>query len=755
MASLADLNPLSVEFLQPLVQSWLNKIDSALTSPARSRWAEVADECTMFYARSAAAMWSSDYSRKFWKGVPAPKFQFTVNKAFELVAVFGPNLLWDIPHRTVKPKRMINYPQELLMSLFQDEQALQQAMQQQSMESQQDKATAYLMECALNYFAREQPGGGLGRHSKRCVVDALLTGRGCSITRPYSFHGSNRTLVGTFRIDPRSLLSDPDQTSIDEAKWIAIKHVDPYWEVERRFQLEPNSLRGRASLESSWTRSESATQPDRGNMHRQQGITNELVVWWEIYSKTGPGTRMSNMQSPIREHLEETVGDYAYIAISANVPFPLNCPAEKLRRGATDAQVKQDFSWPVPLWADERWPVEVLDFFDDPEGAYPIAPMAPGLGELKFMNHMMSWLANRIYSSSRDFWAVAGPHVEHYREHLTNSLDQGIIPTPLMVDDVRKAIMVLQQPETRMDSWRILEQVADQFQKATGLTEFAYGLNEGGTQDRTAETTLARSKAVGARPEMMQKSIIEWQSNIAAIEAFLARWFVTGEDLQPKIGQIGRQLWEKLVMSSDVEQVVRQMTYEVSAASVRRPNLERSLGNFNSLLNSFAGVIQSHAQSTGNFSAANALLQKWGELHDEDMEGIVLEDPQPDPQQAQMAEQQAQMEMQRIQSELQKAEMELQRSQSELQAKMQLQQLQMAAAQQQIATDAEKFRQQSEQEQIIHLLEMVQDQERHVQEMRQQKEKHALAMQMAKKREANKPSVSPERQPKPQPRAAA
>lgn len=739
-------NPLAHEFLRPLVTGWLEKINAAMQSPARKRWDEVADECIMFYARSAAAMWNPDYSRKFWRNVPAPKFQFTVNKAFELVAIYGPNLMWDVPYRTVKPKRLIEYPQDLMLATFGDEQVIQQMMQMQQMEGSKDKAVSYLMECALNYFAAEQPHGGLARHSKRCVTDALLTGRGCTITRPYTYHGSNRNLVGSFRLDPRHVVTDPDFPTTGQAKWIAIWHCDPHWEVERRFKMAPNSLRGRATLESVSARAEAATQFDQGNMQRQQGVSNDLVVWWEIYSKTGPGTRMSGMQSPIKDHLENVVGDYAYIAVSPNVPFPLNMPTDRLRSGATDSEVKSQFSWPVPVWADDRWPVEFLDFYDDPDGPYPIAPMAPGLGELKFMNHMLSWLANRIYSSSRDFWAVAGPHVEHYREHLENALDQGIIPTPLTVDDVRKAITVITQPETRYDSWRILEKVSELFDKATGLTEFAYGRNEDGTQDRTAETTMARAKAVGARPEMMQKAVVEWQSQIASLEAFMARWFVTGQDLEPKIGQVGRMLWEQHVMQSDVELVVRQMQYDVSAASVRRPNLERSLANFQGLLNTFAGILQSHAQQTGNYDGINALLRKWGELHDEDMSGIMLAAPEPDPMQQQMQEQQMQLEMQKMQSEIQKAEMELQKTQAELQSKMQQSQMQMASQQQQLATDAQRFEQQSQQDQINHLMDMLQDQEKHVQEMKQIAEKHKLAMEqmkanqrMKEKQQASKP----------------
>ena len=96
MIDLADFSNSNYEPLRPLVTGWLSKIELSLASDARKKWKEVADECVMFYSRSAAAMWDSTYTRKFWRNVKAPKFRITINKAFELVAVFGPSLLWDV-----------------------------------------------------------------------------------------------------------------------------------------------------------------------------------------------------------------------------------------------------------------------------------------------------------------------------------------------------------------------------------------------------------------------------------------------------------------------------------------------------------------------------------------------------------------------------------------------------------------------------------------------------------------------------------
>lgn len=704
------------EIFRPLVSGWVAKLEAA--KRAKKHWQEVADECSMFFGKSAAAMWDPAYEKKFWRGIKAPKFRINLNLAFEMVAVFGPNLFWDVPHRTVEPKRALELPPDVLQMIQSDPQMamqmaqelsgrdplamqrlmqmMQQAQSQQSpqqpgqppqpppnpaemlmqmlMQTQQkseatDKVVAMLMQQWLNYTPREQPKGGLIGQSELCIVDALVKGRGILWSKPYKMPQSQQTLTGSFRESPDNLLIDPDFKSIDDAKWIAVKRIDPHWALERRFQLPADSLKGRASLESSWTYGE------RGQEHRQAGETNDLVVWYEIYSKTGCGARMTGMHMPVKEYLEKTVGDYAYLAIAPSVPFPLNCSSRDLQvggstgTGLSDDEVKRKFEWPIPYWSDDRWPIEVLDFYPDPDSAWPIAPLSPGLGELKFLNFLIPWAANRIYNSSRDFWAIAGPHVEHYTKYLQEGLDQTIIPTPMMVEDVRKVITVLQQPETRLDVWKIIELVSELFAKRVGLTEMAYGRNEDGTQNRTAEETLAKSRAVGVRPDHMRKKVVQWQSSISCLEAFCARWFVQGEDVEPLMGPVGRLLWERFVMSTDVQLVARQMKYTVSASSIRRPDRDRDVANFAQLTQTYSPVAQQYGFATGNYGPYNAILKKFGELHDMRMEELYIPPPPPVPPPQPTPEDQINLQL--GQMELQGKQVEAQTKQMDAQAKMQ------------------------------------------------------------------------------------
>lgn len=713
---------LESEFLRPIVSAWVKKIERA--KEGRSQWKEIADEAMMFYSNSAQAMWDPEYSKKFWKNVKLPRFRITINKAFELVAVFGPNLMWETPHRTVKSKRTIELPPEIFGGDEQGMAVYQQVQQMRAMEKARDAAIASMMSTWLNYTPNEMPSGGLEGHCERSVVDALIKGRGCQVVRNYRMPGSRRTLTGSFYLDPYDLYTDPDFNQIDECRWMAVKHVEPHYEVEQRFGLEKNSLKNRSTLESSWSHSEWSTNDD-GDARRKAGQTGDNIVWYEIFSKGGCGVLQTSIDDDIKTHMERVVGKYAYIAICPDVPYPLNMSAERLRKGATDDDVQQAFSWPVPLWADGSWPVHCLDFYHDPKSSWPVAPLAPGMGELKLLNFLVSWLATRVWSSSRDFWAVAAPHVEHYRDYLLNGDDQAIIPTPFGVEDIKSAVTVLTQPETRQDMSRLIAFVSDMFDKRVGLTEFVYGLNQGGTQNRTAEETVAKSRATSARPEFMQKQVVKWQSQVARAEAFLTRWFVRGEDVRPLMGDYGAQLWDQLIVSSDVDLVAREFEYSIAASSIRRPNRDRDVANFQQVAGMFIPIMQQYGAASGNYEPFNFLMRKWAEYHDADLDGAEIPPPQePDPAQMEMQHRMQAAEVAKAEAEVQKLMVDAQSAMATGQADQATLMMEAERSRMQLEADAAKEMQSIQASEAKTLSEIMQGQAKHELMLRQGQEIH-------------------------------
>lgn len=674
-----DLESLNYEFLRPMVTAWTSRIEAA--DKGRANWTALKDECLMFYSKSAAAMWDGNFRQKFWQGSQAPKFRMTINKAFELVAVYGPHLLYDTPHRRVEPKDTFKISDELGM-LLQSDPAMQPVLQQMQFEQvstvAKDKTTASLLQYWLNYTPREQPGGGLVQHSELAVMDILLKGRGCLWARPYQMPGSQRVLTGCFREPPENLLTDPDFKTLQECRWVVRRCVHSIEETERRFRLPEGSLKKSATLESIW--SQSSNSDDTARMHRAAGDTNDLMVYYEVFSKIGCGCP-DGVPSAVRQHLKNLAGQYVYLVIAPNVPYPLNFPTEALRRGMKDDEARERLAWPIPFWKDDKWPVSVCDMYYSDDSAWPMPPLAFALGQLKFLNTMMSHLCNRIWSSSRDFIAVAKAAYKDMLPYLEKGDDLSIIPVEDVHGDVNKTLTFLQQPQTNYDVWRIMDAVSLSFDKATGLSDILYGYNVGGTQSRSAEETAAKRDAAALRPNYMQKRVAQWQSDVAASEAFVASRFVKGADVAGLVGHSAAALWDSHVAGMDDEKVLRQMAYTIEAGSIRRPNIETQIANIAQAMPALMPILANYGYQFGNFQPFNRLVKEWADANQMKLGGMDLPDlpsgpaaqeAPPDPQMEQQMQAQQQLEQQAMQADARKMEAEVAKAEAEAKRAMTL-----------------------------------------------------------------------------------
>ena len=117
--------------LRHITKGWLSKIE--LAKEAKSHFNEVGEQCTAFFQASVSFMWEPDFRRKFLGTDVSPNFHVTLNKAFELVSIYGPTLYWQNPQRTLMPRKHI----PLLPELFGVNPTLQQQLQQQLQQAQQ------------------------------------------------------------------------------------------------------------------------------------------------------------------------------------------------------------------------------------------------------------------------------------------------------------------------------------------------------------------------------------------------------------------------------------------------------------------------------------------------------------------------------------------------------------------------------------------------------------------------------------------
>lgn len=774
MAAPADDQSVTKEFLLPVVTGWLGAIKKA--DDSKKWFNRIADQCEKFYSANTGFMWETQFRKTFMTG-RAPKFRITVAKAFEFVSLLGPSLFWQNPTRELRPRKKIEItPDQFWRYGPMAEQYYQMAAQQQQMEWADEDLRHQLVEAYLNYSPGEQPGGGLAAQAKLAITETLITGRGCLWAEPYTYPGSDRTLTGLFYDTNKNLLIDPDAKMADlsDARWIARRHVSPRWEIEKKFGYRDGALKNKGSLESQ--DSQGRNRSDHDTDERKRGNTYDLIEWYEVWSKCGVGYRLRDMEKgkfpeldKIGDAIEKVVGDYAYLCLCQGVPHPLNGHRAEVEK--MDAQeMIAAFEWPCPYWIDNKWPVRCLDFYTIPETAWPMAPMAPGLGELMFLNIMISHLANRIHTSSRDFIAVAKSAVEDIETVLKNGEDLSVVHiNDLMNKGINELVQVLQFPQVNIDAWKIIDMVAEMFDKRVGLTELLYGLNAGGVQSRSAQDAQNKDKYSSIRPDYLARCVDDWMEELADTEKFCARWHIKGKDIVPLVGQYGAEQWDRLIVSEDPELVVRNMKARIVANSSRKPNKAKDAENLNLALQHFMPLFQGYAQQSGDYTQVNELLKVWGKANEMDVERIEFQTqpPQtngPTPEEMQMQQQQmehenaqmqqqSQMESERHGMEMQKAQMEMESKQIDMQAKMFDAQVRQQESEQELAfkqaemqMDLQKAQQEMQVDTAKAGMELVQAQQKHTLGMQQQKEAAATKNQIAKQ-QARSASANSNRSP--------
>jgi hypothetical protein len=628
--------------LYPLTQGWSSKLKQAWDEKKR-RFQDDADECMRFF--NGPYDWIYDVKTAREKGaftfvgdeteLPRLSFAMTVNKAAELVQLFGPALYYQNPVRQVNPRKYWLPPAELYgdPSLPQTQMRMQQVAQQVNQGRLQDEARASLVGDYLNYTPAALE---LERHSRFAITEALLKGLGVLWPEVYRPAGSGMQMAGSFYDTVDNLLIDPDAETLDEARWVARRVVCPYWQAEDDFGLPRDYLRGAATAESQGRQAETITDP-KGTWNRQAGRTNDLMVYWKIYSKMGMGGRMSGVQPGLREKLDP-LGKFPYLCISEVCGHPLNVPPEISAGLMSDDEAvyqqalqacQQGFQWPTPFWADDTWPFEPIGFHWVPRTPWPMSHLRPGMGELKFLNWAYSMLAGKIKNSCRDFIGILKSAGEDIKENIRVGPDYTMLEIDVLHGDIDKVVKFLQHPSFQKDIYDVIDRVADNFERRTGLTELMYGMSA--KQMRSAEEASVKEGQATIRPDDMAKKVEEAMSKVSRKEAFLARWHLEAADVQPVLGPVGSQWWEQLVTNESPSAILHGLEYRIEAGSVRKPNKATQQQNMNNAMQTLFQPLMQYAMQSGNVEPVNALISQWAKASDFDAQKFLLAPPPPPP----------------------------------------------------------------------------------------------------------------------------
>jgi hypothetical protein len=693
--------------MSQVVEAWGGRL--ARAREHREPWDAVASECQMFYSAVCGFLFDPKYRARFWGANDLdPTFRITLARAFEVVALYSPNLYWDNPVRRARPTDFIAVPPEMFGDLQNDPQAqmlFQQEQQRYQAEAMQRNMAAALQERILN---KTPDLLGLHEEARQGVIDMLLTGRGILKTEPARQPGSSKLLVGSFNLNPMQHFVDPDCQKAKDAYWQIEECHAPYWQVEREFRLYPQGvLRNAATHESGnqqgamWGDSAAGAANNRLTGHSKDELT-----YYKVYSRMGIGLQEmdGSYQHPYAVALDRIVGDYAYFAIAPGVPYFLNCPDWVFQQASVE-EIRARFAWPITFWTEGKWPYSFLDAYpqnrpDDQRRGYPypLSCLAPGLGELKAINLLMASLLNQSWMSGRTIAAVMKSAAADVEKALTSLKDFAVIGLDQVSEDLNKIIQFVEFRSNTTDRYQVIAMLAQALDRRWGVNELLYG-QSGESMPRSATDVQARQSNTSIRPQDLGRRVKDWQRDVARREAY-GLWYATNpQDHVDHLGQAGAAMWGKFVKSQSGERVIRQIDYQVEAENMQRPDRARDGENLRNFMQAFAAPMQLSLQA-GNVEPVNALIDLFGQVSGMKVDQLKLQPPPP-PDPSQSPEMQAKQ-----------AEIQLEQAKAQLQA-----QIDQMKAQQDLETARQKFAEQMREDQEKHQQEMRQDQEKHRQEM--------------------------------------
>lgn len=615
--------------LRPIVQGWLDVLDVARRF--KQPFDDDARTCMKYLKGPYDFIWKGSIKSgtgELIKGdlddVPAPSHQLTINKAFEFKALYGPALYSRNPQFRVTARQSPQMPPDVFgPSADPYTQMIWAAMaEQEASRGRVSDARAALLQFYLNYLPNEI---GLKDSSRMAIDQTLIAGMSTlwpTLRQPV---GSNMRLLDAEYVSIFDVLIDPDPNSIKGAYWWARRRIRPVWEVEAERGYAPGELKGHYESANE----QGANRSRRGTKTKREfGQTNDLIEYWEIYSRMGLGHRIKDkVIDPEVRALSEEFGDYCYIEVAKGVPFPLNLPSQVL----ADPQLSfQQAQWPIPFYLDGRPPFAHLAFHEIPDELYPTSPLKPGLGELKFISWCMSYLATKIRTTCRDFVAIQKSAGEDLKNRILHGSDLTLIEIEKVHGTISEVVQFLQHPAFNGDIWKVLQAVTIAFEQRVGLNELMYAMSS--RQMRSAEEASIKGAQMNIRPGDMLNKTEDFLTDLGRMWAIAARWHITGQDVLPILGPTNASLWEQLVMSADITAITREIDLRVESGSTKKPNFDADSQNMQQALTVMLPHLIVQAQQSQDYSVVNRLLKDWAASNQLDHpEAYEIKTPSPMP----------------------------------------------------------------------------------------------------------------------------
>lgn len=666
MVALSVQHPLS-----PYCQDWLSKIE--LGKKAKwERFGQFAEEAMRFFDGAHDWMWKEGYSNGpggfLDKGATKPTFKMTVNRVFEAVALYGPALYHQNPNVLATPVPKPPFSPEAVGIDPSDPMGVmvyEQLQQMEAIDFSKKRTQAEYFSHYANWLLVE---GNQKYQSRRSITEAVVKGMGLLWVEMQSAPGSSVTYPAAIYDSVDNLVVDPDATCWEDVQWIARRCVHPVNLVEEKYGLPPGSLQG--SMQSG---NMQATTAGRRAMTSKKkiGESFDLLEYWQVYSKNGFGGRLKTTDKTSKTAPDmEWVGDYCYIVVAKDVPHPLNLPSELFLKAEDDEEIVAAVEWPIPFWRDPKcgggWPMTRLYFYDKPGSVWPISIIKPAIGELRFVNWCLSFLADRVAQSCTTYLAMLKSAGVKIQDQITKAVEgRGQLPfTIIELESILAAngnpkitdvISFLQAPDFNESIWRMVSEVLQLIDRRTGITELLAGLR-GDSAMRSAEEAKVMDAHTSIRPDDMSMRTEDWLSETSAKQLYAADYLLEGADVAPVLGRIGAHVWDTRRNTEDPESISRDFNFRIEAGSSRRPNMankQRALNEFGQ----FAAPILGNMAMGGMVEPWNGYVHDWCKANGLDPQPYLVQPPDPS---APSPEQQA------AQAEIEAKQMELQMKAKEM-----------------------------------------------------------------------------------------
>jgi hypothetical protein len=385
--------------------------------------------------------------------------------------------------------------------------------------------------------------------------------------------------------------------------------------------------------------------------------------------------------------------------------------------------------WPTPFYKDptDPWPVSRYFFHERQRKVWPMSHVKPGLGELKFMNWTLSFLADKVKNTSRDFIGVLKGASEEMKSNILSGRDLTLLEFEKIQGSISNVIQFLQHPPFNKDILEVYNMTRREWEQRTGLSMLMYGE----TQHQLRSATDAENKMgqMRIRPDDMARMVEQSSTLTARKELIAAYWHYLPQHVARLLGPERAMVYMQHVMSKSLEDIVYELDVRIEAGSIRKPNREREVANANMGVQVWQGLMQGYAQATGDFEPIKWLGELWAKAYDMEHEFPVLQAPQPNQGEEQAQQQQLQAQQMEMQMKQQEHQMKLQQKSEEHQLSMQMKQ-QEAGLKAQIDSMLGETKLQINQ--AAGDQDMSQDQEEHLQELSQDQEQHLLDMMQAR-----------------------